>query len=63
MLRQGLTTALAGVVAGGVIGLAATRALGAGTAVFLLGVALAATYLPARRALRANRADVLRAEN
>ena len=76
MLTQGVVTALAGVLVGGVITIAAARGMEAllyetaardpwtfaSTSAVLIIVALAATYLPARRALAANPAEVLRAE-
>ncbi len=76
ILGQGLVTSLIGVVLGAVGSLAATRGLGAflyetpprdpatfgATAILLIAIAAAATYLPARRALALNPAEVLRAE-
>jgi putative ABC transport system permease protein len=76
ILGQGLVTSLIGVALGAAGSLAATRGLGAflyetpardpatfvATAILLIVVAAAATYIPARRALAHNPADVLRAE-
>ena len=76
ILGQGLMTGAIGVVAGAAASFAATRGLGAllyeteprdpatfvVTAVLLLAIAVLATYVPARRALAANPAEVLRAE-
>lgn len=76
VLGQGLATSLMGVLGGALVGLVTTRGLGAllyetppwdpvtfaGTAALLLGIASVATYLPARRALRANPSEVLHAE-
>ena len=76
MLRQGLAMGALGVGAGAAVSLAATRGLGAllyetaprdpltfiGTAALLLAVAALATYLPARRVIGANLAEVLRAD-
>jgi len=75
ILGQGLVLALAGVAAGLVGSLAATRAMKAllfhvsatdpmtfaAVGVFFTGVALAASFIPARRASRADPAAVLRA--
>jgi putative ABC transport system permease protein len=76
IVQQGLFTCTVGVVLGAATSLAATRGLGAflyeteprdpatfaATAGLLLAVAAMATYLPARRALTANPAEVLRSE-
>ncbi|MEO8077725.1 MAG: ABC transporter permease [Acidobacteriota bacterium] len=76
VLREGLTLALAGIVVGLAGSLAATRMLGtflfgvtptdpltyAAVVWLLIGVALLATYIPARRALRINPITALRAE-
>jgi putative ABC transport system permease protein len=76
ILGQGLVTSLIGVALGAAGSLAATRGLGAflyetpphdpatfaATAILLIAIAAAATYLPARRALALNPAEVLRAE-
>lgn len=76
VLRQGIATALGGVLLGAAASLAATEGLSAllyetgprdpatfaTTSVLLLSIAFIATYVPARRALDANPADVLRAE-
>ena len=76
VLRQGLVTAAAGVALGAVVSLAVTRGLGsllydvqpqdpvtvAVTAALLLAVTSLASYIPARRALALNPAEVLRAE-
>jgi putative ABC transport system permease protein len=76
IVLQGLVTGLVGVAIGGASSLGATRGLGvllyetgprdpatfAATSALLLAIATIATYLPARRALRANPAEVLRAE-
>ena len=76
ILGQGLMTGVVGVVVGALAGMLATRGLGAllyetaprdpmtfaGTALLLLGISSLATYVPARRAIRANPAEVLRAE-
>jgi predicted permease len=75
-LRQGVTTAVLGVVAGAVASLILTRGLEsflyevqprdpavvALTAALLLAVTTLASYVPARRALAQNPADVLRTE-
>jgi ABC-type antimicrobial peptide transport system permease subunit len=76
MLRQGLVLGAVGVGLGSIISLAATRGLGALlyetrprdpltfvlTAALLLATAVLAAYLPARRAVATNLADVLRAD-
>jgi ABC-type antimicrobial peptide transport system permease subunit len=76
MLRQGLLTAVAGIVLGTAASVGLTRGLEAflyevrpddptimmSTAVLLLGVTSLAGYLPARRALARNPAEVLRTE-
>jgi putative ABC transport system permease protein len=76
ILLQGLVTGLIGVAIGAASSLAATRGLDtllfetgprdpatfAATATLLLAIATLATYVPARRALRANPAEVLRAD-
>ena len=76
VLAQGLFTAVLGVAAGAGTGALVSRGLGAllydtpprdpttfaATALLLLAIAALASYLPARRALRANPAEVLRAE-
>lgn len=76
VLRQGLTMGAVGVLLGGAATLGVTEGLKAllyetaprdpatfaATAALLLAIASAATYVPARRALKANPADVLRAE-
>jgi putative ABC transport system permease protein len=76
VLVQGVITGSIGVAVGALVGLAATRGIGALlyetppgdpvtfliTAALLLAVAITASYLPARRALVTNPADVLRTE-
>jgi predicted permease len=76
ILLQGLVTGLAGVVIGAASSLPAARGLEAllyetpprdpatfvATATLLIAIAALAAYVPARRALRANPAEVLRAE-
>jgi putative ABC transport system permease protein len=76
VLFQGLATGAAGVALGAAASLAATRGLGAllyetpprdpatfaATSMLLLGIAAIATYIPARRALATNPAEVLRTE-
>ncbi|HTM39554.1 MAG TPA: ABC transporter permease [Terriglobales bacterium] len=76
VLRQGLLTAAAGVLAGIVISLAVTRSLGsllfglgptdpltfAGTALLLVIVAILASYVPARRAAKVDPMVALRYE-
>jgi putative ABC transport system permease protein len=76
MLRQGLLTAVAGIVLGTAASVGLTRGLEAflyevrpddptimmSTAVLLLGVTSLAGYLPARRALARNPAEVLRTD-
>ena len=76
MLRQGLVTGAIGVALGAAVSLAATRGLEAllyeteprdpvtlaATAALLLAIVATATYIPARRALATNPAEVLRAE-
>jgi putative ABC transport system permease protein len=76
MLTHGVVTGLIGVAIGAVVSLAATTGLGAllyetaprdpaifaATAALLLTTAMLATYLPARRALKMNPAEVLRSE-
>jgi predicted permease len=74
VLRQGAMLALAGIVAGGVLSIAATRAVAGllygvspgdpvaflAVTVVLAAVALAASWIPARRAARREPAEVLR---
>jgi len=76
IVREGLVLAVVGIAAGLVAASLATRALsaflfGVGTAdpltlsavsLLLLGVALLASYVPSRRALRVDPAIALRAE-
>ncbi len=76
MLTHGVVTGLIGVAIGAAVSLAATTGLGAllyetaphdpatfaATAALLVTTALLATYLPARRALKMNPAEVLRSE-
>jgi putative ABC transport system permease protein len=76
VLAQGVLTAVLGVAAGAGVGAVVSQGLGAllydtpardpatfaATAALLLAIAALASYLPARRALRANPAEVLRAE-
>jgi len=76
LLRQGLAMGALGIAVGSAASVVATRGLGAflyetaprdpltviGTALLLLAVTALATYLPARRVVAANLAEVLRAD-
>jgi ABC-type lipoprotein release transport system permease subunit len=76
MLRQGLVTGAIGVTIGAAVSLGATRGLEAilyeteardpltmtATAALLLAIVAIATLIPARRAMVANPAQILRAE-